>query len=141
MPKQSAVLLLLAISIALLTAGCTDSIVSDCGEPMSDPVRARFSDIEQRVFAQSCALAGCHSGSSPASGLDLSTGQAYVQLVGVTSLNDPSLKRIEPGSSAQSLVIRLLRRERLPVMPPTGPIESAVIDSIAAWIDAGALRN
>jgi hypothetical protein len=141
MLRYTAKLIFLSLSIALLASGCADAIVSDCGDPLPDPVRARFGDIEQRVFAQSCALAGCHTGSSPASGLNLTPGQAYAQLVGVTSLNDPSLARVQAGSSAQSLIIKLLRRERSPAMPPAGPIESAVIDSIAAWIDAGALRN
>lgn len=132
---------LFTLSAALLFAGCADSIVSDDDDQPIVPVRAKFSDIEQRVFAVSCATAGCHAGNEPASGLDLSAGRAYAQLVGVTSLNNPSLKRIDPGSSAKSAVIGQLRRTLSPAMPPNGPIAASVIDSIAAWIDAGALNN
>lgn len=139
--KHIRVRFLLTLSAALLFAGCADSIVSDGDDQPIDPVRANFTDIEQRVFAVSCATAGCHAGNEPASGLDLSAGRAYAQLVGVSSLNNPSMKRIDPGSSATSAVIGQLRRTLSPAMPPSGPIAASVIDSIAAWIDAGALNN
>lgn len=132
---------LFVLSVTLLLAGCADSIVSDCDDPANVPVRARFADIEQRVFAVSCATAGCHAGPSPASGLDLTPGKAYGQLVGVTSLNYPGQQRVEAGNSARSVLIGLLRRDLSPAMPPSGTIDGAVIDSVAAWIDAGALNN
>jgi hypothetical protein len=132
---------LLSVLTAMLLSACADSIVSECDIPVDVSVRASFGDIEQRVFAVSCAVAGCHAGSTPASGLDLSAGRAYGQLVGVTSLNYPTQQRVEAGSSERSVLVALLRRERTPAMPPAGPLEAAVIDSIAAWIDAGAQNN
>lgn len=131
----------LALSAFLALAGCSDSIVSECDDTGNVPVRAQFGDIEQRVLGVSCATAGCHTGTSPASGLDLTPGRAYNQLVGVTSLNYPAQQRVEAGSSARSVLIGVLRRNLTPAMPPTGPIDGAVIDSIAAWIDAGAPNN
>ncbi|MBN1447548.1 MAG: hypothetical protein JXA28_06425 [Bacteroidetes bacterium] len=129
--------------LALLLGGtaCSDSIVSECDIPQDTAVPARFADIEQRVFAVSCALSGCHAGSNPQAGLDLSPGNAHDALVGVTSVNYPNQRRVEAGNSAQSVLTGVLRRQLQPVMPPAGPLESAVIDSIAAWIDRGALRN
>lgn len=141
MMKMHRVRSLSVLIAALLLAGCADSIVSDCDDTASVPVRASFADIEQRVLAVSCATAGCHAGSSPASGLDLTAGRAYGQLVGVTSLNYPGQQRVEAGNSARSVLVGLLRRELSPAMPPTGPLDTAVIDSIAAWIDAGAPNN
>lgn len=132
---------ILALSVFLAFAGCTDSIVSECDDPGNVPVRAQFSDIEERVLGVSCATAGCHAGASPASGLDLTPGRAYGQLVGVSSLNYPSQQRVEAGSSARSVLIGVLRRSLSPAMPPAGPLDGAVIDSIAAWIDAGAPNN
>ena len=127
----------LLVSLAVVT-GCADQIVSECDVAGETAVRAQFTDIEQRVFAQSCATAGCHAGSNPQAGLDLTPGMAYASLVGVNSLNYPGEKLVEPGSSERSVIITLLRRERQPVMPPAAPLETAVIDSIAAWIDRGA---
>jgi hypothetical protein len=129
------------IVLLLLLSACSDSIVTECDIALPESVAARFSDIEQHVFAVSCAVAGCHAGTNPASGLDLSPGQAYAQLIDVPSLNDPARMRVEPGSSTRSLLISLLRREAQPFMPPAGPLDAAVIDSIAVWIDAGAERN
>lgn len=128
------------ITIALLLTGCADSIVSDDG-PLDQPVRASFRDIQQRVFSVSCATSGCHAGSEPASGLDLTADHAYANLVGVPSWNHPSMKRVDPGSSAGSTLIGQLRRQLMPFMPPNGSIPSSVIDSFAVWIDAGAPNN
>lgn len=126
--------LLVLVALAGVT-GCADEIVSECDVAEETAVRAQFSDIEQRVFAQSCATAGCHAGSNPQAGLDLSPGMAYASLVGANSLNYPDEKLVEPGSSEQSVLIGLLRRDRQPAMPPAGSLDPAVIDSIAAWIN------
>lgn len=127
---------------AIFSSGCADSIVSDCDLPAGKlPVSSRFSDIEQNVFAVSCATAGCHAGSNPQAGMDLSPGKAYDALVNVQSLYFPSQKRIAPGSSSQSVVVSLLRRELQPAMPPAGPLAAGIIDSIAVWIDRGAPRD
>jgi hypothetical protein len=93
------------------------------------------------VFDVSCALPGCHAGSAPQANLDLSAGSSYASLVGVSSLNYPAELRVKAGSSAGSVMISLLRRERTPAMPPSGALPSAVIDSIARWIDEGAEHN
>ena len=133
----------IAFSFILLLAlqGCADSIVSDCGDPVAEPMSARFADIEQKVFAVSCATAGCHGGSNPMAGLDLSQGKAYASLVGVSSVNYPGQQRVKAGSSGESVMIGMLRGTLLPSMPPSGAIDAAVIDSIAAWIDQGAQNN
>jgi hypothetical protein len=127
---------------ALFISACADSIISEC-DPQDGPlpVSSRFSDIETRVFAVSCATAGCHAGSNPQAGLDLSVGRAYDAVVNVSSLYYPAQKRVAPGNSAESVLIALLRREKQPVMPPAGPVAAAIIDSIAVWIDRGAPRD
>ncbi len=130
------------VAAMVMFPACADSIVSDCDvENGPLPVSARFSDIEQRVFAVSCATAGCHGGSNPQAGLDLTPGRAYDQLVNVNSLNYPTSKRVAPGASAQSVLLQVLRGSAQPSMPPSGPLATAVVDSIAAWIDRGAERN
>jgi hypothetical protein len=54
----------------------------------------------------------------------------------------PQFKRVVPDSSSKSLLIKILKGEVSPRMPLNGtPLSVAVIDSIAAWINKGALNN
>jgi len=49
---------------------------------------------------------------------------------------------VEPNNSANSLLIKILRGQVSPQMPFNGtPLSASVIDSIAKWIDNGALNN
>lgn len=103
---------------------------------------ARFSDIQEKVFNTTCATANCHASGSAQAGLVLSQGQSYSNLVEVQSVLYPNLKRVDTGNSGESLLIQILRGTRTPRMPFNGsPLSSAVIDSIAKWIDDGALNN
>jgi len=127
-------------SVLVVIAACSDSIVSDIPDD-TQPVAARFSEIEQRVFAVSCALSGCHVGPTPQAGMDLSAGKAYSSIVNVPSLFYPNQSRVQPGDAEASVLLQVLRRQLQPVMPPTGPLSSAIVDSIAVWIDSGAEMN
>ena len=52
------------------------------------------------------------------------------------------MTRVIPDSSAESLIIKILKGEVLPRMPLDGNfLSDAVIDTIAKWIDNGALNN
>ena len=108
-------------------------------------VTAQFSDIEQKVFAKSCALSNCHTGDFPAQGLDLTPGQAYQNLVNVPSFAVPSWMLVEPNRSDRSyLITKIAGGDSLKggLMPLNGPpLRQEVIDSIRAWIDRGALDN
>ncbi len=108
-------------------------------------VTARFSDIEEKVFARSCALANCHTGDFPAQGLNLSPGLAYQNLVNVPSFEVPSWMLVEPYRSDRSyLITKIEGGDSLKggLMPLNGPrLHQEVIDSIRAWIDQGALDN
>ncbi|MGD9900726.1 MAG: hypothetical protein AB7T22_16495 [Calditrichaceae bacterium] len=126
------------VSISVLTISCADQITGDsAGENLV--VNASFSDIQEKVFSRTCAVSGCHVSVMHESGMNLSAGAAYDNLVNVVSKGNPQLKRVEPGDSQQSYLIRKLNGSNTPVMPPSGKLSSSVIDSIAAWIDKGAL--
>ena len=126
----------------MFLVACSDHIVSECDVPAAPlPVRASHADIEERVFLQSCALPGCHAGSSPQAGLDLTAGRSYAALVGIESQTDPQRLLVEPGAPEESVLILTLRRSSTPVMPPAGPLQTAVIDSIVVWIANGAPEN
>ena len=49
--------------------------------------------------------------------------------------------RVKPFESENSYLIRKLRGQGTSVMPPSGQLKAAVIDSVVAWIDKGALNN
>jgi len=101
-------------------------------------MRATFTSIQNELFTPTCAKSGCHAGwQSP----DLSAGKAYGNLYNVTSSEDQSLLRVKPFDSNNSLLVRKLRGQGTSVMPPTGQLSAAVIDSVVAWIDRGALNN
>lgn len=128
--------------VPLLFSSCEDQIVSE--DDMKEPPPAqtgsltKFSDLQSNLFTTTCALSGCHSSRNPQAGLDLSSGHAYASLINVESELYPSMKRVIPGNSSESLLIKVLRGGVPTVMPPTGRLSPAVIDSVAAWIDRGA---
>ena len=135
-------LLLLPVLFALLIA-CEDQIVSEC-ELVSDATltpRARYSDIQSNLFDVHCAFSGCHASVSPARDLDLTPGKSYAGLVTVRSLERPALYRVEPGSASNSFLLIKLIGEGTGVMPPSGQVRASLIDSVSAWIDAGAANN
>lgn len=134
-------LLCMAVSVLVL-AGCGEQIVSECDCPKeSGAMRATFTDIEQQVFAQSCAVAGCHAAPNPQAGLLLTSTAAYDAIVGVESRTNPGRKLVDPGNPDASILVLALRRSIMPNMPPAGPLPQPVVDSVAAWIAAGAPRN
>lgn len=103
-----------------------------------------FSADVQPIFSQRCAKSGCHVTSTAAFGLVLESGQAYGNLVNVPSAEDSLLKRVEPGRSDLSYIIRKLEGNALGSrMPADGPpfLPDAEIQLIKDWIDQGALDN
>lgn len=128
--------------MVLLTSCSEDS--NTTAPPAGTPniPMARFSDIQAKVFNTSCATANCHASGSAPAGLVLSQGQSYSNLVEVQSVLYPNLKRVDTGNSGESLLVQILRGTRTPQMPyQSSALPSAVIDSIAKWIDDGALNN
>ena len=126
---------------------CTSILFVSCSEdettapPTNTTVNANFSDIKAKVFVN-CTDAQCHSAAGSSGGLVLESNVAYNNLVGVQSNLFPQFNRVEAGSSANSLIIKILRGEVTPQMPfNRTPLPAATIDSVAKWIDNGALNN
>ena len=67
---------------------------------------ATLSEVQSQVFDASCT--GCHSGSSPSQGLNLSEGAAYGNTVNVPSTEVPSLNLVEPGDADNSYLMQKL---------------------------------
>jgi hypothetical protein len=102
-----------------------------------------FDRIRQQVFAQSCALSGCHDSESATGGLILLPGAAYSQIVGVVPSNvaaaGAGLQRIYPGDPTLSFLYRKITDDLAVgwggAMPATGPaVSQQLTDIIALWI-------
>ncbi|MBX3044101.1 MAG: hypothetical protein KIT33_04500 [Candidatus Kapabacteria bacterium] len=122
-----------------LINSCADGIVSECPDDSKSNMPATFSAIQTEVFNKSCAYSGCHAGNLPSAGLDLSAGKSYDNIVNKEIFG---LMYVKPGSADESYLFdRINSNSSSSVMPPTGRLPQSVIDSVRAWIDAGALNN
>ena len=99
----------------------------------------------QPIFSANCALSGCHVSPNPPEGMNLSAGQAYADIVNVPSGEIPRLFRVEPGNPDSSYLV--MKIENAPgivllQMPAGGaPLSPSQIDTIRAWVAAGAPDN
>jgi hypothetical protein len=98
--------------------------------------------VIQTIFNDECIQ--CHSGPSAPRGQDLSENAAYLKIVNVASVEQPALKRIAPGDTTNSYLIRKIQGTpgiSFSRMPADGPpyLTTAQIDSIRSWVFNGAL--
>ena len=102
-----------------------------------------FSAIQSNVFTPSCATANCHSGANPPASLNLEAANSYAMLVGIASVQDNAIQRVDPGNPALSYLIQKLEGTAGTgsQMPPTGALDQSIIDTIRQWISDGALDD
>lgn len=131
----------LLMFISLILISCSDEETTAPPTNNSDAPLAKFSDLQVKVF-NNCIGAQCHSSAGNKGNLTLESGVSFNNLVGAQSSLFPQFKRVEAGNSANSLLIKILKGEVNPRMPPnSSPLPAATIDSIAKWIDQGAINN
>ncbi len=101
----------------------------------------------QPILSQNCTLSGCHSGTSPAQGQNLSTDQTWANTVNVPA-NQAAMMRILPGKPDSSYLVHKIQGTQATVggfggRMPLGqsPLSQGDIDKIREWIQAGALNN
>ena len=101
----------------------------------TDELEARVSSL----FAQSCALSGCHAGPTPQMGMDLSPARFFGATVGQPSTERPDLLRVHPGRPDSSYLVMKVRGAEGIVgtqMPFTGDkLTPEEIATIEAWIE------
>ncbi|QEG24384.1 c-type cytochrome domain-containing protein [Mariniblastus fucicola] len=73
----------------------------------------------------------CHMARNPRGNFNMAQFRTFIR-------GGDSGAPVQPGSSANSTLIKRLRGEGGDVMPPAGKLDDAVIDNIAKWIDEGA---
>ncbi len=97
--------------------------------------------IRDSVFAPTCATSICHSGGSPAAGLNLEPANSH-NIVCRPSGQILTLNLIQPFDPDASYLIKKVRGDPDIVgvqMPKGGPsLDAATIQSIETWVIAGA---
>ncbi|MEJ2195703.1 MAG: hypothetical protein P8X73_12705 [Ignavibacteriaceae bacterium] len=133
---------ILIFIVFILISSCSEDNPTEPGNPNASVPNPTLSSIQSNVFTTTCALVGCHGNSGTQANLNLTNGQSFANLVGVTSQLFPPSKRVEAGDGAISILIRILRGQVSPRMPQDrAALSDAIIDSIEKWIDNGALNN
>ena len=142
----------LFIAVASLAlAGC-DEKLSDLTGPTPN-LQPTFSSIQSEIFDTTdssgrLACINCHApigGRAALAGLNLTSGNSYAALVGVSSVEQPGVLRVAPGDPENSYLIHKLegRPGIVGVRMPrgTGPfLTDGQILVIKRWIELGA-RN
>jgi hypothetical protein len=115
----------------------------ECSQAPADS----FAAIGDVIFTgKGCSAGGCHSGSAPQAGMNLSSNVAYGNIVNVNSRTS-SLQRVLPGDASSSYLFRKVSAKTNPgSFPISGspmPRNNRVLsnDELAAlelWINAGA---
>jgi hypothetical protein len=111
-----------------------------------------FALIEKAIFENhGCASGGCHSGSFPAAGLNLTAGVGWDNLVDQPSETPPGYFRVVPGQKEQSLLWLNVAAATLPdqweaplrAMPIGGfpPLGLDELEALRLWIQYGAPKE
>ena len=131
------------LAAALTLAGCGKMkplpTEPDGGGP--PPADATFTRVQGEVFSVSCALSGCHAGTAPTGGMNLSAGASYGNIVMVPSTERGDLHRIEPGDPDRSYLVKKIRGDADIVgspMPLIGSLTSAQRQLVIDWVRRGA---
>jgi len=112
------------------------------GGPGSGPLTADFGSIQAHVFTPICTI--CHAGADAPHGLRLDAADSYNLLVGVPSVEVPSLFRVKAGDPDSSYIIQKLEGHAAvgARMPLGGPyLSTDEIAVIRLWITNGALPS
>ena len=133
--------IVLMILSAAIFFSCSEESTTEPTPTITAPL-SKLSDIQSKIFNTNCATSGCHGATNTQRNLLLTDGSSHSSMVGVPSILYPAFERVKPFNSSNSLLIKILKGEVSPRMPYNkDPLPPAVIDSIAKWIDKGALND
>jgi len=105
----------------------------------------KLSELQSTIFTPICSTCHTGNGSSLPGSMNLTAGHAFNSLVGVPSVEQPSVLRVKAGDPANSYIIRKLEGTAGITgarMPFGGPyLDQATIDKVQSWITSGAPNN
>jgi hypothetical protein len=137
-------------------AGAPDASIRDLAEPPPVCVEGADAAVDpsfenvQRIFSGSCAIPGCHDGSSstPPVIQDLRGGNAYASVVSVVATEQckdgGTQLLVAPGDAGASYLFHKLTDDPpcfgspMPKSDVPTPLPSCQLDLIGKWIGAGA---
>ena len=143
--KRSRLLLYTGLTV-LLGAACAGD---GTGLGGGDEPGTKLSTDVQPILTANCAVSGCHVGSSPPEGMNLSQGMTYANTVDVKS-RQSALDRVEPSNPDLSYLVHKIQGTQLDPgvgglsqqMPLNAdPLPQSQIDLIREWIMEGAKNN
>lgn len=107
-----------------------------------------FAAIQTVIFnGKGCSSGGCHSGNSPAGGMNLTDGRSFSSIINVTARSGGGLKRILPGNANSSYLYRKVSAKTNPgsftisgsPMPRVGTaLSNNQLAALETWISNGA---
>ncbi len=135
--------------------GGSSTIVADARVPPPDgippglapcdeaPYHSDFAFLQQSIFTPSCAVNGCHTGTSPDASMALDAARAHANLVNVPSTQFDGWTRVVPGNPGASMLMVQVGGEPGPelegFMPWNMPrLCDPLIDAMRRWIASGA---
>jgi hypothetical protein len=130
------------LTVAILTGACGESHTTTQQTTVS--TSATFSRIQFEIFNQSCAVTSCHDTATHQSGLDLSVGNSYVQIVNIAAVEMPSLKRVAPYDPTNSFLFQKMNSTTnvgVQMPPGASPLSTDQLNLVRDWILSGAPNN
>ncbi len=125
--------ILTCLALALILTACTKDHASDQACQSCSVISFRGDIIP--IFRVSCALSGCHTGTSHAGGVDLDSAAAYAQAT------HPGTGYVTAGSPNTSVLYSQLLAGFPNHMPVGGQLDPCDVQKIYCWIEQGALNN
>ncbi len=116
------------------------SVYEDISEQIDAIQLVTFSRVQNQVF-NNCIV--CHGSSAGdiAADLNLTSGNSYENLVGITAEMRPEMVRVYAGSSTYSYLINVLNKDIDFNHAASSSATDADIQLVKDWIDEGALNN
>jgi mono/diheme cytochrome c family protein len=137
---------IVAVASAVMTAGCGSSSSPTTPSPTTPSGPTFSQQVQAQILTPACTSCHTDEGRTPAGGLNLKSGSAYSNLVGVASTGKPGAVRVIAGNPSGSYLVQKLEGAPDIVglrMPRNGPpfLTDAQIALIRLWIQNGAPNN
>jgi hypothetical protein len=139
LPMRSTLILMALVFLTACGELKTPTDAGGGGDPIDQT--ATFTRVQNEIFTPTCASIGCHDPLGQQSQLILSAGRGYANTVNVSSVEIPSLDRVEPFDHANSYLYRKITGagitgDRMPQGRPA--LSDAQIKLVRDWIRRGA---